>query len=91
MFTDNHEIGIYTEDFILKNLSPPNENPPPPKPPKEKEVNKPKVGDIVVISKEDNRGKYGVIKSISEDGKYQIDEVSEKVAKSMVAKRESIN
>lgn len=91
MFTDNHEIAIYTEDFTLKNLSPPNENPPPPKPPKEKEVNKPKVGDIVVISKEDNRGKYGVIKAISEDGKYQIDEVSEKVAKSMVAKRESRN
>jgi hypothetical protein len=92
MFTDNQEVAIYLEDFILKNLSPPDDNPPPPPPPPpEKEVKKPKIGDVVVLTKEGDRGKYGVIKAISEDGKYTIEEVSEKVAKSMVAKRESRN
>ena len=92
MFTDNQEVAIYLEDFVLKNLQPPQDNPPtPPPPPPEKEVKKPKIGDVVVLTKEGDRGKYGVIKAISEDGKYTIEEVSEKVAKSMVAKRESRN
>jgi hypothetical protein len=69
-------------------LSPIPTNPPPPPPPQdEKKIKKPQEGDVVQIQKGTSRGKYGVIQSIDADGKYNIKEVSEEVAKAMVGKK----
>jgi len=92
LFKDEYtfETGTYLKNFILRNLSPIPKNPPPPPPqsPKDtKEIKKPKVGNVVVIQKGESKGKYGVIQDIDADGKYSIKEVSEEVAKAMVAKK----
>lgn len=88
LFTNNEEKGVFAIDFILRNLSKNGGNPPPPPPDDTKKIEKPKKGDVVVISKGDKKGKYGVIQEETEDGKYVITEVSEDVAKAMVGKKE---
>jgi len=87
LFNGNSEEGIFKIDFVIFPLSPNPKNPPPPPPPDTKNVDKPKEGDVVQIKKGDKKGKYGVIQKITEDGEYVITEVSEEVAKAMVAKK----
>ncbi len=84
---NNYELGIWRDNFILKNLSPTPKTPPPPPPPQDtKQKKRPKVGDVVNINKGDSKGKYGVIHDIDAEGKYIIKEVSEEVGKAMVSK-----
>ncbi len=85
LFTSNKETGIYLENFILRNL-----NPPQPKGDmiqKEKQIERPLIGDVVVISEGVSKGKYGVIINEDSEANYTIKEVSEEVAKAMIGKK----
>ena len=84
LFTSNQEKGIFLEDFILRNLTPP--MPSGNKIQKEKQIERPNIGDVVVINKGAEKGKYGVIIAEDASGNYKINEVSEEIAKAMVGK-----
>ena len=88
IFTVNVENAIFKKDFILRKLSPPPTSPPPPPPPDApKPVDLPNEGDVVYIEKGTQKGKYGVIDTINEDGTYTITEVSEDVVNAMFGKK----
>jgi|JI10StandDraft_1071094.scaffolds.fasta_scaffold159961_2 hypothetical protein len=80
LFTSNIENAIFAKDFILNNLQEKPQGGGKKPPETEKKINKPQVGDIVVISQGENAGKYGVIEEVN-DGKYVISEVSEEIVK----------
>lgn len=77
VFTGNEENCIFAKEFILNNLEPPptgGGDPPPP----EKKIEKPQVGDVVVIERGANAGKYAVITEVVND-KFILEEVSEEM------------
>lgn len=78
-FKSNQENCMYPKEFILHQLSSP-PPPPPPEPPREKQLEMPQEGDIVVISEGSSKGKYGIILEINGDN-YTIQEVDEETAK----------
>jgi hypothetical protein len=87
IFGINKETGIFLEDFILRNLTPPMPSGGGSAPETTKQIEKPMIGDVVVITTGSSKGKYGVIKSEDEEGNYEISEVSEEVAKAIVGKK----